>query len=98
MPERLPQGLQKGRPEGPLVPRPTQELRHELPQAGVPESVVMKMSGHKTRAVFDRYNIVEEEDLRAAVKTIEAGIALDLGHVLDTAGKTGTQKVEDPTS
>ena len=43
--------------------------------------------------MFDRYNIVEEEDLRAAVKKIEAGIALDLGHVLDTAGKDEPQKV-----
>jgi len=42
---------------------------------GVPESVVMKMSGHRTRAVFERYNIVEEDDLRDAVKRIEAGIA-----------------------
>ncbi len=43
---------------------------------GVPESVVMRMTGHRTRAVFDRYNIVEDEDLRAAVRRIEAGQAL----------------------
>ena len=42
---------------------------------GVPESVVMRMSGHRTRAVFDRYNIVEEDDLREAVRRIEAGSA-----------------------
>ena len=43
---------------------------------GVPESVVMRMSGHRTRAVFDRYNIVEDDDLREAVKRIEAGRAI----------------------
>jgi integrase len=65
---------------------------------GVPESVVMKMSGHKTRAVFDRYNIIDEEDLRAAVKRIEAGISRDLGHDLDTRAKGEPRKVESPTS
>ena len=38
---------------------------------GVAESVVMRMSGHKTRAVFERYNVVAEEDLREAVKRID---------------------------
>jgi integrase len=39
---------------------------------GVAESVVMRMSGHTTRAVFERYNVVAEEDLRDAVAKIEA--------------------------
>jgi len=38
---------------------------------GVSESVVMRMSGHKTRAVFERYNVVAAEDLRDAVRRIE---------------------------
>ena len=40
-------------------------------KAGVPESVIMAITGHSTREMFDRYNTVDMADTRKAVDQLE---------------------------
>jgi integrase len=39
-----------------------------LIRSGVTENVAMKFTGHKTRAIFDRYDIVTPDDLKMAAE------------------------------
>jgi hypothetical protein len=41
-----------------------------LVRAGVPERVAMRLIGGKTRAVFERYDIVSAGDLRDAARQL----------------------------
>jgi hypothetical protein len=43
-----------------------------LVRAAVPERVAMQLTGHKTRAVFERYNIASPGDLRDAARRLDA--------------------------
>jgi integrase len=43
-----------------------------LRRLGVAETTAMKISGHKTRSTFERYNIIDQRDLAEAAELLNA--------------------------
>jgi integrase len=55
------------------------DLRHtfntNMRKAGVAESVIMAITGHSTREMFDRYNRIDLDDTKIAVNRLEVFLA-----------------------
>ena len=61
-------------------------------RAGVPDVVVQRLTGHRTRSVFDRYNITSEADRAEAARRLQAFTGTITGTIGDPDEDAETAK------
>jgi integrase len=75
------------------------DLRHtfntNMVKAGVPEAVIMKLTGHKTLAMFTRYTHLDKEQGDAAMEKLGGLLAGKRGHVSKRAAQSPKKEEQE---